>query len=90
MAEWCLAHPWMTFILLLVLFSSLKIHFGVGAWQKEIRLANRIHELEEILCPCEQHDWVKVGQKMVGGTGHGDEQCIERYVCRKCKKEKEM
>ena len=30
--------------------------------------AARIRELEEILCPCEQHDWVSTGCHFDGGT----------------------
>ena len=28
----------------------------------------RIKELEEILCPCEAHEWVNTGFHFVGGT----------------------
>jgi hypothetical protein len=46
----------------------------------------RIKELEEILCPCEQHDWISNGYHFSGGTGRGDETTIYHYICKRCKK----
>ena len=74
--EWCFEHPWMTIILLLILFGSVKIHITTNKWAKGARMGFRIHELEEILCPCQQHDWVEIqeeGKEMV-------------RICRTCKK----
>lgn len=50
-------------------------------------LKNRVHELEEILCPCEQHDLVEVYT-----YNHYDNDGfymypISVYVCRRCKKQ---
>lgn len=45
----------------------------------------RIKELEEILCPCEQHDWISNGYHFSGGTGRGDETTIYHYICKRCK-----
>lgn len=51
-------------------------------------LHTRIHELEEILCPCSQHDFIDVSSKFVltdfaqivdGFTEH-------TMMCKKCKK----
>ena len=84
MFDWCLAHPWMTFILLLVLFSGVRISIAGGHWQKEIKLECRIHELEELLCPCEQHDWVETDRKV-----SDDNKTTRTMMCRKCKKRKE-
>lgn len=46
----------------------------------------RIRELEEILCPCEAHEWVQVGFHLEGGTGRGDELTIYHKICKRCKK----
>ena len=46
----------------------------------------RIKELEEILCPCEQHDWISNRYHFSGGTGRGDETTIYHYICKRCKK----
>lgn len=49
---------------------------------KEImRLTYRVKDLEERLCPCESHDWVKVGYKMLGSDP------VYRYKCKKCGRE---
>ena len=48
--------------------------------------SNRIEELEERLCPCESHQWVKVDYSFVGGTGVGDETTIYKYKCQRCGK----
>lgn len=48
--------------------------------------AARIRELEEILCPCEQHDWVSTGYHFDGGTGCGDSTTFYHYICKRCKK----
>lgn len=48
--------------------------------------AARIRELEEILCPCEQHDWVSTGYHFDGGTGRGDHTTFYHYICKRCKK----
>lgn len=46
----------------------------------------RIRELEEILCPCEQHDFIKTGFHFEGGTGRGDSDTVNHYMCKRCKK----
>lgn len=51
-----------------------------------VRLTNRVGELEERLCPCESHQWLKIDYSFVGGTGVGDETTIYRYKCRRCGK----
>lgn len=53
---------------------------------ENISLKARIAELEEKICPCEQHDYIKVDYEFVGGTGMGDETTIYHYKCRKCGK----
>lgn len=52
-----------------------------------VKLTYRVAELEEKLCPCEQHDWVKVGYRLVGGTGRGDELPVYSYKCKRCGKQ---
>ena len=52
-----------------------------------VRLTYRVAELEERLCPCEQHDWKKLGFDLVGGTGRGDEETIYCYKCKRCGKQ---
>lgn len=51
-----------------------------------IHLNNRILELEEILCPCRQHDWVELSSQYLS--------CSDRTVitkmCRKCKRIEEF
>ena len=83
MLEWCFEHPWMTFIVLLVLFSGVRISIASGCWQKEIKLEWRIHELEEILCPCEQHDW-----QSVETVWEENKKKSTKYICARCKKVK--
>jgi hypothetical protein len=46
----------------------------------------RVGTLENIICPANQHDWVKIDYDLEGGTGHGDETIIYHYKCRKCNK----
>ena len=55
---------------------------------ENIRLTYRVAELEERLCPTEQHDWLTVGYRIVY-VGCGESNTINRYKCRKCGKEKE-
>ena len=54
-----------------------------------VRLTYRVAELEERLCPCEQHEWVKIDYRFVGGTGRGDELTVYRYKCKQCGKQRE-
>lgn len=46
----------------------------------------RIAELEEILCPYGQHDFIDAGYHFQNGSGMGDELMIYHYICRRCKK----
>lgn len=46
----------------------------------------RVQFLENIICPTNQHDWVKVDFDLEGGTGRGDETVIYTYQCRRCNK----
>lgn len=49
-------------------------------------LKNRVNELEEILCPCEQHDFVKVDTYNHYNDDGFYMYSVRVYVCRKCKK----
>ena len=62
-----------------------------GKKKKEfLTQAARIRELEEILCPCEQHDWVSTGYHFDDGTGYGDSTTFYHYICKRCKKRMQM
>lgn len=54
-----------------------------------VRLTYRVAELEERLCPCEDHDWkvidVRIKSHYAGDTTH-----IKWLKCKRCGKTKEM
>lgn len=55
--------------------------------EKLIRQEARIRELEEILCPCEMHSYVKTGWHYQSPSGKGSDLItVYHYTCRKCKK----
>ena len=54
-----------------------------------VRLKYRVADLEERLCPCEEHDWKHVGTSFFTTDGH-DFRDIYRYKCRRCGKTKEV
>lgn len=47
----------------------------------------RVKELENIICPAEQHDFHLVGEKLCITDGYGTTYRTKRYVCKKCLKE---
>ena len=50
-------------------------------------LENRVHELEEIICPCEDHIWKKIKYRNIYGYSNILGSAIEyTYICTKCKK----
>ena len=55
--------------------------------EENIRQQYRILELEELLCPCEDHDWKHVDShvEFIGG----DLMTMHKYKCRRCLKIKE-
>ena len=55
---------------------------------KIVRLTYRVAELEERLCPCEEHDWKKVGSHFEFPSSV-DIETVYHYKCRKCGKRKE-
>ena len=42
--------------------------FNTRLKEEHRQLRNRIYELEQILCPCEQHDLVQTGREMCFGN----------------------
>lgn len=55
-----------------------------------VRLTYRVKELEERLCPCEQHDWVITRKEFTSITGTGiDIDTIYHCKCKNCGKETE-
>lgn len=52
-----------------------------------VQLTYRVAELEERLCPAEQHNWVKAGHRYTDICGHLE--TVHRYKCRRCGKVKE-
>lgn len=63
--------------------------FGRKRLKAEIvRLTYRVAELEERLCPCEGHDWKKVGRRFSMIT-YGNMETCYRLKCSRCGKETE-
>lgn len=57
--------------------------------KKIMELNYRVAELEEILCPFNNHDWVKVGYHLDSfDCGHTTD-VINHYKCKRCRKTKE-
>ena len=52
-----------------------------------VRLRYRVQELEERLCPCEQHQWIVIDKKIDFGS-FGDITNYYIYKCRRCGKTK--
>lgn len=52
------------------------------------RLSYRVAELEERLCPCESHDWKRVGVRYAH-IAMGEVQTVYRLKCKVCGKERE-
>ena len=55
--------------------------------EENIKLKYRIKELEERLCPCEDHDWKLVGTDYRFGCCMEDIDIIYHYKCVRCGKE---
>lgn len=49
------------------------------------RLNYRVAELEERLCPCNQHDWLQIGEILDWNTPL-DPDTIYEYKCKRCGK----
>ena len=50
-----------------------------------VRLTYRVAEMEERLCPCEDHDWKRVGRHCQEDA-EGGPVSVEHYKCRRCGK----
>ena len=60
--------------------------FGKRKLKAEIiRLTYRVAELEERLCPCEQHDWKRAGVNYIYDGVSGCD-AMYSYKCAKCGK----
>lgn len=55
---------------------------------KIMQLEHRVSELEEKLCPCEDHDWKYIGNH-VRWVYVYDIETVNHYKCRRCGKYKE-
>ena len=53
-----------------------------------VRLRYRVQELEERLCPCEQHQWLITNEEYDVGTTPGDVTTYYTYKCRRCGKKR--
>ena len=51
-----------------------------------VRLTYRVAELEERLCPCEQHLWLITKTDYDVGTAPGDITTYHTYKCKRCGK----
>lgn len=56
--------------------------------EENTRLRYRIKELEEKLCPDEDHDWKLIGTDFNVNYTISDVDNFYRYKCRRCGKEK--
>lgn len=53
-----------------------------------VKLTYRVKELEERLCPCEQHQWLVIDTEYVPETDPRDMTTYHTYKCRRCGKTK--
>ena len=53
-----------------------------------VKLRYRVQELEERLCPCEQHQWLITNEECDVGTAPGDVTTYYTYKCRRCGKKR--
>lgn len=60
-----------------------------AANKENIRLRARIKELENIICPAQQHSYIEVSKKSDVIDGYGTVVYHRRYVCKKCLREYE-
>lgn len=54
--------------------------------EENVHLTYRVAELEERLCPCEQHDMVEIGKQFTMLSTFGDGEYLRTYKCRRCGK----
>lgn len=51
-----------------------------------VSLQYRVADLEERLCPCEQHDLIEIGKQFVMTSPYGDGDYHRTYKCKRCGK----
>ena len=51
-----------------------------------VSLQYRVADLEERLCPCEQHDFIEIGREFVPLTNCGEGEFLKTYKCKRCGK----
>ncbi|MBP1044860.1 hypothetical protein I6N96_01110 [Enterococcus sp. BWM-S5] len=51
-------------------------------------LAHRVQQMEEVLCPNKQHDWITYDKEMVATSLYPDFKDIQ--ICKRCKKERKI
>lgn len=52
-----------------------------------VRLNYRVAELEERLCPCEQHELIEIGKQfVVTSPTFADGEYLRTYKCKRCGK----
>lgn len=56
--------------------------------EENLKLKYRIQELEERLCPCEEHDWKLINTEYKFGCHPTDVDVINIYKCKRCGKHK--
>lgn len=53
-----------------------------------LTMKHRIEELEEILCPCGQHDWIEGEKEYARFNLNGDDGYTITCKCKRCKRKK--
>jgi hypothetical protein len=53
------------------------------------KLQQRVEELEERLCPFNQHDWVEIDSYEIPINNYLDFDTVRVYKCRRCGKKRE-
>jgi hypothetical protein len=54
-----------------------------------VKLEYRVADLEERLCPCNEHDWKCIDTYCTSFTNGLDFDTVYKYKCRRCGKTKE-
>ena len=60
-------------------------------WISKVEIAKydaRIKELENIICPAEQHDFVQLSEERTLFNGYGTEYVYRSFICKKCLKKR--
>lgn len=56
--------------------------------EENLQLLNRIKELEQLLCPAEQHDYIRTSRTTHILDAYGSATHDDRYICKRCLKTK--